>query len=47
MTENSATFHLNKVAPTLLLFRWDKLDRFTHVDSTIYQESLESGGQVS
>ncbi len=45
--DESVSFDLVKVAPTLLMYRWDKLAKYTEVTSTVYQESLESGGQVS
>lgn len=47
ITDESVTFDLTKVAPTLLMYRWDKLDRYTVVKTTVYAEPLESGGQVS
>ena len=45
--DESVTFDLVKVAPTLLMFRWDKLAKYTEVTGTVYQEPLESGGKVS
>jgi hypothetical protein len=45
--DQSVSFDLVKVAPTLLMFRWDKLAKYTEVTRTVYQEPLESGGQVS
>jgi hypothetical protein len=47
ITEESVTFDLEKVAPTLVLFRWDRLGKYAEVETTIYAEPLESGGKLS
>ena len=47
INDESVTFDLVKVAPTLLMFRWDRLAKYTEVTTTVYQEPLESGGRVS
>jgi hypothetical protein len=47
ITDESVSFDIVKVAPTLLMFRWDKLAKYTEVKTTVYEEPLESGGLVS
>jgi len=42
----SVTFDLQKVAPTLFLYRWDKSASLAEVETKVYAEPLEAGGQL-
>lgn len=46
ITPQSVTFNIIKVAPTLLLYRWDKVAHYAVVETTIYAEPLEAGGSL-
>ena len=47
ITDESVSFDMVKVAPTLLMYRWDKLAKYTEVTTSVYEEPLESGVKVS
>jgi len=47
ISDESVTFKLEKVAPSLLLFRTDKTASWTEVSTTVYAEPIDAGGQLS
>ena len=46
ITDESVTFRLEKLAPTLVLYRVDQTAGWAHVETTVYAEPIEVGGQV-
>lgn len=46
INDESVTFKLEKVAPTLMLFRTDQTASWAHISTTVYVEPIESGGQL-
>lgn len=47
ITPESVSFTLEKVAPTLLLYRWSKTAGLAHVETPVYSEPIEMSGQLS
>jgi hypothetical protein len=47
ISDESVTFKLEKVAPSLLLFRTEQTASWAHISTTVYAEPIESGGQLS
>ena len=46
ISDDSVTFKLEKVAPSLLLFRAEQTASWANVSTTVYAEPLEAGGQL-
>jgi hypothetical protein len=47
ISDEAVTFRLEKVAPSLLLFRTEQTASWADVSTTVYAEPIESGGQLS
>jgi len=46
ISDKSVTFDLEKVAPTLFLYRWAPAAKYADVKTTVYAEPIEAGGQL-
>jgi hypothetical protein len=46
ISDESVTFQLEKVAPTLFMYRWDKTAGFAVVQTTVYAEPPTTGGPL-
>ena len=46
ISDDSVTFKLEKVAPSLLLFRSEQTASWANVSTTVYAEPIEAGGQL-
>lgn len=44
VSDESVTFDVKKTAPTLLLYRWDRVAGYAEVSTTIYEEPFVQSG---
>jgi hypothetical protein len=47
ISDQSVSFEIDKTAPTLVLYRWDKTAGYAEVSTKIYEEPIEEGGTMS